>query len=86
MEQTASVAAANISDKSRLVALLFCALLGMFGVHRFYLGKTGTGVLMLLTLGGLGIWVLIDLILIGVGSFRDAQGRRVFRWLEPGSF
>jgi TM2 domain-containing membrane protein YozV len=76
---------AEFSDRSRLVALLFCILLGVFGVHRFYVGKIGTGILMLLTLGGLGIWTMIDLILIAVGSFRDKQNRRVFRWTEPGS-
>ena len=75
----------EVSDRSRLVALLFCILLGVFGVHRFYVGKIGTGILMLLTLGGLGIWTLIDMILIAVGSFRDKQNRRVFRWMEPGS-
>jgi TM2 domain-containing membrane protein YozV len=85
MVEASAANASNISDKSRLVALLFCVLLGMFGVHRFYLGKIGTGILMLLTLGGLGIWMLIDMIFIAVGSFRDSQGRRVFRWLEPGS-
>jgi TM2 domain-containing membrane protein YozV len=75
----------NISPKSRLVALLLCFFLGALGVHRFYLGKIGTGILMLLTLGGCGIWMLIDLILIVVGSFKDSEGRRVFRWTEPGS-
>jgi TM2 domain-containing membrane protein YozV len=75
----------DFSPRSRLVALLFCILLGWIGVHRFYVGKTGTGVLMVLTIGGLGIWTLIDLILIAVGSFRDKEGRRVFRWTEPGS-
>ena len=77
--------ATELSPRSRLVALLFCILLGVFGVHRFYVGKIGTGILMLLTIGGLGIWVTIDLILIAVGSFRDKEGRRVFRWMEPGS-
>jgi len=76
---------AEMSDRSRLVALLFCVLLGVFGVHRFYVGKIGTGILMLLTLGGVGIWTMIDLILIAVGSFRDKENRRVFRWMEPGS-
>jgi len=75
----------EFSPRVRLVALLFCILLGVFGVHRFYVGKIGTGILMLVTLGGLGIWTMIDLILIAVGSFRDKEGRRVFRWTEPGS-
>lgn len=76
---------AELSPRSRLVALLFCILLGWIGVHRFYVGKIGTGILMVVTIGGLGIWTLIDLILIAVGSFRDKEGRRVFRWTEPGS-
>jgi TM2 domain-containing membrane protein YozV len=75
----------DFSPRSRLVALLYCILLGWIGVHRFYVGKIGTGFLMVLTIGGLGIWTLIDLILIAVGSFRDKEGRRVFRWTEPGS-
>jgi TM2 domain-containing membrane protein YozV len=93
MEQAAVIAAtnpavapSNVSEKSRLVALLFCILLGFLGVHRFYLGKIGTGILMALTLGGLGVWNLIDIILIAVGSFRDSEGKRVFRWVEAGSF
>jgi TM2 domain-containing membrane protein YozV len=77
--------ASQISDKSRLVTLLFVVLLGFLGVHRFYVGKIGTGILMVLTLGGLGIWALIDLIFIAVGSFRDKEGKRIYRWLEPGS-
>jgi TM2 domain-containing membrane protein YozV len=48
-----------------------CLLLGGLGVHRFYVGKIGTGILMLVTFGGLGIWALIDLIVIAVGSFKD---------------
>ena len=76
----------DISSKSRLVALLFCIFLGIFGVHRFYLGKIGTGILMICTLGGFGIWVVIDFILIALGSFRDKEGKRVLKWLEEGSF
>jgi len=75
----------EISPKSRLAALLLCFLFGVFGVHRFYVGKIGTGILMLITLGGLGIWALVDLILIVVGSFRDKEGRLVVLWTEPGS-
>lgn len=75
----------DFSPKSRLVALLFCFFLGAFGVHRFYVGKIGTGILMLLTFGGCGIWAIIDLILIIAGSFRDKEGRLVFHWFEPGS-
>jgi TM2 domain-containing membrane protein YozV len=74
----------DFSPKSRLAALLLCAFVGVFGAHRFYVGKIGTGILMLVTLGGLGIWSFIDLILISVGSFRDKDGLRVFRWTEPG--
>jgi TM2 domain-containing membrane protein YozV len=76
---------ANISPKSRLVALLLCFFLGALGAHRFYVGKMGTGVIMLLTVGGCGIWYMIDLIMIIVGAFRDQQRRLVYRWTEPGS-
>jgi hypothetical protein len=62
------------------VALALAILLGPFGGHRFYVGKTGTAVLMLCTLGGAGLWYLYDLILVAGGSFRDAEGRLVSRW------
>ena len=62
------------SEKSFVAALLLCLFLGAFGGHRFYVGKIGTGILMLLTLGGLGIWALVDLIMIAVGSFKDKEG------------
>lgn len=75
----------NVSPKSRLVALLLCFFLGVLGIHRFYVGKVGTGILQLLTIGGLGLWTLIDLIMITVGSFTDKSGKFVFRWTEPGS-
>ena len=76
----------NISPRSRMVAILFCLLFGVFGAHRFYVGKTGTAILMILTIGGgFGIWVMIDLILITLGSFRDKEGRRLLRWFEEGS-
>lgn len=68
------------SDKSRAVALALCIPLGVFGAHRFYVGKIGTGLLQLCTLGGLGLWYLYDLITIASGEFRDANDRRVKLW------
>lgn len=65
------------SSKSNLAALLLCFFFGIFGIHRFYVGKVGTGILHLLTLGILGIWTLIDFIVILFGSFRDADNRRL---------
>ena len=64
----------GISEKSFVATLILCVLLGGLGVHRFYVGKTGTGILMLLTLGGLGIWSFIDLIVIAVQKFKDSKG------------
>lgn len=63
----------QISDKGFVPTILLCFFLGAFGAHRFYVGKIGTGILQLLTLGGLGIWVLIDFIVIVTGSFKDKQ-------------
>jgi TM2 domain-containing membrane protein YozV len=68
------------SPKSRLVAALLAFFVGSLGVHRFYVGKVGTGILMLITLGALGIWTLIDFIVILVGSFRDKESRVLSNW------
>ena len=76
--------ASSPSEKSRGVALALAAVLGPFGAHRFYAGKTGTGVLMLCTLGGAGLWYLYDLILVSGGSFRDAEGRLISKWDPEG--
>lgn len=66
--------AEGVSEKGFVPALLLCFFLGVFGAHRFYVGKIGTGILMLVTLGGLGIWALIDFIIIAVGNFTDKEG------------
>ncbi|HLB38655.1 MAG TPA: NINE protein, partial [Gemmatimonadales bacterium] len=62
----------EISDRTRGVALPMAVLLGVFGGHRFYVGKIGTGLLMLGTLGGFGLWWLYDVILVAAGEFRDS--------------
>ena len=72
--------AAGVSPKSRLIATLLCAFLGTIGVHRFYVGKVGTGIAMIFTMGGLGIWTLIDFIMILIGKFQDNKGNLVINW------
>ncbi len=62
------------SPKGFVPAILLCFFLGVFGVHRFYVGKIGTGILQLITVGGLGIWTLIDFIMIILGKFKDSNG------------
>lgn len=80
----AKVVAGDVSEKSRLVVTLLCVLpawfLGIAGIHRFYLGKIGTGILMLITLGGLGIWTLIDLIMVAAGIMKDKDGKVIQTW------
>lgn len=63
------------SEKKGLVALVLCLFVGALGLHSFYVGKVGVGIAQLLTLGGFGIWVLIDLILIVTGSYTDNEGK-----------
>lgn len=65
------------SSKEWLVCLILCFFLGYLGIHRFYVGKTGTGIAQLLTAGGCGIWALIDFVMILVGKFTDAEGKEI---------
>ena len=62
-----------------LALFLLTFFVGIFGVHRFYVGKIGTGVLMLITLGGLGVWFLVDLILVVTGQFTNKDGQKIPR-------
>ena len=65
------------SDKNWLVTLLLCLFVGAIGVHRFYAGKIGTGILQLITVGGCGVWTLIDIIMIVTGNFKDKDGYEI---------
>ncbi len=71
-----------VSPKSRLAALLLCFFFGYLGLHRFYVGKVGTGILWLLTGGVFGIGFIVDFIMIIIGSFTDKSGAFVHNWLD----
>jgi len=89
----AAPAPALPGSKSFLTTWLLSLLLGWTGADRFYLGKTGTGLLKLVTIGGLGVWWLIDLIIVLTGSTRDSRGlplegyqqHRKIAWIVTGS-
>ena len=62
-----------------LALFLLTFFVRVLGVHRFYVGKIGTGVLMLITLGGLGVWFLVDLLLVVTGQFTNKDGQKIPR-------
>lgn len=68
------------SDKSRTTTFILVFLLGVFGVHRFYVGKIGTGLLWLFTFGLFGIGAIVDFWVVLLGGFKDKQGRIVSNW------
>ena len=71
---------ATTSRCSRAIALILTLLLGFVGAHRFYVGRTGTAFAMLFTLGGLGIWWLIDIVIVASGQLKDNEGKWVSEW------
>lgn len=68
------------SERSRGVALVLGVLGGVFGFHRFYAGRPQSGALMALTVGGVGMWWLYDLVMLVAGEFRDSEGYRISNW------
>jgi TM2 domain-containing membrane protein YozV len=94
--RVATELAGDISPKSRLTATLLAFFLGAFGAHRFYIGKTGTAIVMLVLgivglattwifvgivfLTAVGIWALVDFIFAVVGHMRDKEGRLIQKW------
>lgn len=91
-ESTTDMAPA-IGQKSFVVTWLLSLFLGIFGIDRFYLGKVGTGILKLVTFGGVGVWALVDLIIILCGGMRDKRGlslrgyaeRKAIAWIVTGA-
>lgn len=79
LQNRSAVSASSAEGYDWLTTLLLCFFLGALGVHSFYTKKTGIGIVQLLTLGGCGIWALVDFILILTGDFRDGEGRPLVR-------
>lgn len=67
----------NISQYNGLLTLLLAIFVGYLGVHSFYTGKIGIGIAQLFTVGGCGIWVLVDIIMLATESFHDGEGKLV---------
>ncbi|MEH6459324.1 TM2 domain-containing protein [Chitinimonas sp. JJ19] len=67
-------------DKNWPPALILCLLLGWVGAHRFYAGKTISAVIQLLTLGGLCIWAMVDLLIILFGEFKGIDRLKIADW------
>lgn len=70
----------NDSEKSKGIALLLCLLFGWIGLHRFYVKKIGTGLVMMFTMGGFGMWIFVDIVLMLLGMFKDSEDRVLTKW------
>ena len=68
------------SSEKKVTLFLLCYFFGCFGLHRFYTGKYVSGIVMLCTLGGLGLWMFVDLARILMGKFRDREGNLITEW------
>ena len=79
-QQAQAGSAEGASDRKRLIALLLCFFIGVLGIHRFYVGKVGTGIIWLLTGGLVGIGCIIDFIMIAIGAFKDKEGNKLEEW------
>ena len=71
------IEASQVSDKSLIGATIAVVTVGFLCVHRFYTGRPISGIFMILTLGGLGIWVSVDFILLITENFRDSNHKRL---------
>jgi restriction system protein len=70
------------SSRNYIAAVILVVFLGFFGAHRFYAGRWPTGLLQAATLGGFGVWWVIDIFIVATGSLKDDTGRRI-RWAPP---
>lgn len=68
--------------RNYFIALALSIIVGYLGVDRFYMGKVGTGILKLITFGGFGVWYIVDIVLIAIGSMRDINGQPMTRELD----
>lgn len=68
------------SEKSRSIALVLCFFFGWIGLHRFYVNKVVTGLIMMFTFGGFGMWIFVDVILILAGMFQDSEEKLLLNW------
>jgi TM2 domain-containing membrane protein YozV len=71
------ISTSESSNKNFFLLLVLCFLLGVFGVHRFYCGKIKSGIFMLLTIGGLGVWAVANFVIACFGEFTDAEGKKI---------